>query len=110
MVEPGLEEAFQRTLDGERLRVSRWADVARIAGVACWLAIAAATGYLGRLPQWRAQVPWVAAYLALGTAIAFATRASPRVRRLSFYSPALLDVPMICALQWVAADLAPDPH
>lgn len=90
-----LERAFREALDAQRMRVADWTNAYRVAGTAAWLALASFDG----AASLRAQRPWLVAYLCAGLLILLARRRSEMVRRIAYAGLAVIDVPMIYALQ-----------
>jgi len=102
-----LERAFRDALDAQRMRVGGWANAYRVLGTTAWLALAVFAR--GGAPTWRAQIPWLAAYLLLGVVVLVARRWSEIVRRVSYTGLAFIDVPMIYLLQREAVRYDGDP-
>lgn len=96
----GLEGSLERQLDLEREQIARRIGIIRVVAVLAWLALAAGGAAAG-LANWHTQVPLLGAYLALAVGLQFVLVRSAAVRRRAHYQVALLDIPMIFALQWV---------
>jgi class 3 adenylate cyclase len=104
-----LEQAYEHTLGGELRRVLTRMSLIRVSGVSAWLLLALVFGALGGRPQWRAVIPVVACYLAVGLALAFGARWSQTLLVVSKYSIALVDLPMVFLAMGRGIPFYPEP-
>lgn len=88
-----LERAFQRGLQVERAQTVAAYELVRITCYAGWLALVLLGSARGD-EGWQVQLPWVTLLLVGGIAIALAGRQWPKVRRVTVYATAFLDVPL----------------
>ncbi len=90
-----IAEAHRTALEHEHRHVLFRLNAIRVAGVGAWLALAIWFGVIGGQAQWRAPIPVIALYFALGAVLLVGGRASERLLRACKYSVAAVDLPLI---------------
>lgn len=103
------ESAAQQQLLAEQARNGKWVSVLRFVGVSALFGLTAAMGLGLGLHDWAMTLPLFTVYWVLAGVIAFAAWRSERAARWGAAGLALLDVPLILAMQWDAAPVSPSP-
>ncbi|GHG95341.1 adenylate/guanylate cyclase domain-containing protein [Comamonas sp. JC664] len=97
-----VDETLQKRLNGWRAQVGEWLNRVRVAGTASWWAVAWLDDW--RVPSWA-----LAAYLLLSIALWLGARRLPALGRRPALGVTLIDMPAVCALQWLSIQGAPAP-
>jgi adenylate cyclase len=86
-----------------------WMAGLRVAGVLALLALSAWQGLVRGLSDWAANLNIFAVYGAAAVLVLLVTWRVPKMRNASGLALALVDVPLLFWLQWVAVPISPSP-
>lgn len=86
-----------------------WMAALRAAGVLSLLALSAWQGLVAGLADWAANLPIFGVYGAASVGVLLVSWRLPKVRALSGLALAVVDVPLLFWLQWVAVPISPSP-
>lgn len=95
--------------DAESAQNAVWMAALRAAGVLALLALSAWQGLVQGLADWAANLPIFGVYGAASALVFLVVWRVPRARKASGLSLALVDVPLLFWLQWVAVPISPSP-
>lgn len=101
---------FERILDREALRNARQLRDLRVVGVSLWLATTVLGGYVMGAPDFAAQVPWVAGYLAVAVVLWIVQKDEAQGGLLSAWSAVLIDLPATYLIQRATIEASPRPY
>lgn len=105
-----VDEAFRARIEAERLRLAVFMNAGRLVAVLAWLALALVMSQSAGNHGWRAQRPFLFLYAAVGALVLVLRAAVPVMRRYTFLSVALVDVPMVYLLQREAVAWSVSPE
>ena len=107
---PSSDDALQIILEAEALRDARQLRAVRVAGVSVWLLLTILVGQLPYRPDFAAQVPWIAVYLAAALVLFVVQRKETHYGFLSTWAVPLVDLPMTFVAQNATLPVSPDPE
>ncbi|MEW6430218.1 MAG: adenylate/guanylate cyclase domain-containing protein [Myxococcota bacterium] len=102
-------ELTRQYTQAERTQNAVWMAALRAAGVLALLALSAWQGLVRGLSDWAANLNIFAVYGAASVLVLLLTWRVPRLRDVSGLALAVVDVPLLFWLQWVAVPISPSP-